>query len=103
LSGVSEESAARKKTPKPVAKRPPRQKPSTVKATPKPKPVPSEEPVDPLASVRLVITMKDGSVVEKRLIDLIRFSFDKGVLTLLGKDGNIVRYPMIDVAQVNVQ
>jgi hypothetical protein len=47
--------------------------------------------------------MKDGAVIEKRLSDLVRFSFDKGVLTLIGKDGNIVRYPMVDVASVNVQ
>ena len=103
IEGVSEESAARKKSPKPVTKWPPRQKPATAAVKPRPKPPVKEETVDPLASVRLVVTMKDGSVVEKRLTELVRFTFDKGILTLIGKDGTIVRYPMIDVAQVNVQ
>ena len=104
ISGVSEETSARPKKPATVARRPVRQRPRSTVAKPKATPpLKEEEAVDPLANVRLVVTMKDGAVIEKRLSELIRFSFDKGVLTLIGKDGNIVRYPMVDVAQVTVQ
>lgn len=84
--------------PKPVAKRPPaKEKPKAPPAEPK------ETAPDPLAGVRLVIVLKDGTVIEKDLTALVRFTFDKGVLTVIAKDGGITRYQMTDVAQVNVQ
>lgn len=104
--GVSDETGAAsvpKPGRKPVPKRPARQREVTAAAKAKPVGPPKESAPDPLANVRLVVTLKNGDVVDKGLTELIRFSFDKGVLTLIGKDGTILRYPMTDVAEVKVQ
>lgn len=59
--------------------------------------------VDPLASIRLVIELKDGVVVWRPMNEVLRFSVDKGVLTVISKDGNITRYSLLDVAKVIIQ
>ncbi len=107
--GTSKTTAPRRKPiAKPVTSAPARRRPmvrpptAASKAQPKIE-EPKEAPTNPLAGVRLVVTMKDGNVIEKMLTDLVRFSFDKGILTIIAKDGTITRYPMVDVAQVNVQ
>ena len=65
---------------------------------------PAREPnPDPLANVRLVIVLKNGEVLERPLPDVLRFTVDKGVLLVIGKDGTIRRYPMIDVAKVTIE
>lgn len=105
------ESSETARTTKPVTKKPAPERArrkTPVKKTPsttaaKTPEAPKEKPVDPLAGVRLVVTMKDGTIIEKNLTDLVRFGFDKGVLTIITKDGSIIRHPMTDVAQVNVQ
>jgi len=58
---------------------------------------------DPLANVRLVIVLKNGEVLERPLPEVLRFTVDKGVLVVIGKDGTIRRYPMIDVAKVTIE
>lgn len=64
----------------------------------------TEEPaVDPLASIRLVVELKDGTTIEKPMNTVLRFGVDKGVLTVIGKDGSIVRYPVLEVAKVTMQ
>ncbi len=64
----------------------------------------SREPKpDPLANVRLVIVLKNGEVLERPLPEVIRFTVDKGVLVVIGKDGTIRRYPMTDVAKVTIE
>ena len=65
---------------------------------------PAREPnLDPLANVRLVIVLKNGEVLERPLPEVVRFTVDKGVLVVIGKDGTIRRYPMIDVAKVTIE
>jgi hypothetical protein len=64
---------------------------------------PREKAADPLASVRLVVILKDGTRIEKAMPEVLRFSFDRGMLTVVGKDGAINRYAMAEVASVNVQ
>ncbi len=73
--------------------------PSTVP----PKPDGSEKKPDPLASIRLVVLMKTGETIEKPLSDVLRFSVDKGVLTVIGKDGKVARYSILDVAKVTIE
>ncbi len=63
-----------------------------------------EEPQpDPLADVRLVIAFKNGDKIEKPLPEILKFSVDKGVLTVIAKDGAIRRYSMVDVAKVTIE
>ena len=84
-----------------------RPKPTTRPAKP---PVPKTPPAkteekapDPLANIRLVIQMKDGSTIEKRLNEVVKFSVDNGMLTVIGKDGKISRYSMLVVAKVTIE
>ncbi len=94
-------------------KPPPANLPAVAKETPVKKAPPKrtakksivvKEPVpDPLASIRLVIALKDGNIVEKTMNEVFKFSVDKGVLTVILKGGAISRYPMVDVAKVTIE
>ncbi|MEP6946752.1 MAG: hypothetical protein ABJA02_12605 [Acidobacteriota bacterium] len=104
---------------KPVAKRPettssrgtsenivPSRSPVKV---PKPKPPASTTKaevvavLDPLASIRLTIELKSGELYERSMSDVLRFSTDKGMVTVISKDGKIVRYLITDIAKVTIQ
>jgi len=69
---------------------------STVKRNAEPQP-------DPMANVHLVILLKDGDRIEKVMSEVLRFSYDRGFLTVIAKDGGITRYSMVNVASVTVQ
>lgn len=58
---------------------------------------------DPMASIRLVVQLKAGDVIERPMNEVRKFSVDKGVLTVVGNDGSIVRYSILDVAKVTIQ
>lgn len=58
---------------------------------------------DPLANINLVIELKDGSVVQRPMSEVLRFTVDRGILTVIAKDGSIVRYSILDVAKLTVQ
>lgn len=60
-------------------------------------------PADPMASVRLVVYFKDGSKVERTMSDVLRFSVERAILTVISKDGSIGRYNMIDVQKVSIE
>ncbi len=62
-----------------------------------------EKKPDPLASIRLVIQLKDGQLIEHRMDQVMKFSIDKGMLTVISKDGNIIRYSILDVAKVTIE
>lgn len=81
----------------------PAKKPKTsVEASTAVRPPPESKP-DPLANVRLVIELKDGTVQWLPMTGVQRFGFDKGVLTVVGKDGSVTRYAILDVAKVTMQ
>ena len=58
---------------------------------------------DPLANVHLVIMFKDGRKIERPLPEVFRFSVDRGVLTVVSKDGRVGKYQMIDVSKVTIE
>lgn len=58
---------------------------------------------NPLESVRLLIVFKDGTKIERPMSEVLRVGVDKGVLTLITKDGNISRYPILDVAKMTIE
>lgn len=64
---------------------------------------PAEPKPDPLASINLVIQFKDGNSLEKKMSEVFKFSVDKGVLTVILKDGSVSRYPIADVAKVTIE
>ncbi len=63
----------------------------------------STRPADPLASIRLIIETKDGGVIEHPMSEVVRFSVDKGVLTLVIKNGPTNRYSILNVERVTIQ
>lgn len=86
---------------KPPAKRSPSFRTLTNSRRP-PTPKKPAEP-DPLESINLVIQFKDGKTLEKRMSEVSKFSVDKGVLTVLLKDGSSSRYPIVEVAKVTIE
>ena len=69
----------------------------------KPPVVIEEKKPDPLASIRLVIEFKDGRKIERPMNEILRFSVDKGMLTVISKDGTTSRHSILDVAKVTIE
>ena len=63
----------------------------------------SEKTPDPLEKINLVIEFKDGTKIERPMSEVLRFSVDKGVLTVIAKDGSIGRYSILVVDKVTIQ
>jgi len=78
------------------------EKPKAVKASKREK-TPEPPKVDPLANIRLVVSFKDGTKIERPMSEVQRFSVDKGQLTVISKDGSIGRYSLLDVAKVTIE
>ncbi|MGH9948564.1 MAG: hypothetical protein ACRD6X_15405, partial [Pyrinomonadaceae bacterium] len=58
---------------------------------------------DPLANVQLVIVFRDGRRIERPLPEVFRFTVDRGILTVVSKDGRVGKYSMIDVLKVTIE
>jgi len=58
---------------------------------------------NPMANVRLVIMFKDGSKVERPMTEVERFTVDQRTLTVIGTNGRVARFSMLEVASVNIQ
>jgi hypothetical protein len=93
--------------PKATAKRPARTTSRAAKTTKAPPTKTANPPVekkpDPLASIRLVVQLKDGDVIERPMSEVSRFGVEKGILTVVLKDGTIVKYSILDVAKVTIE
>jgi len=68
-----------------------------------PEPLEKAFEVDPLSIIRLVIEFKDGKLIERPMNEVLKFSVDKGILTVISKDGRIGRYSILDVGKVTIQ
>lgn len=65
---------------------------------------PPEEPQsDPMANIRLVVYFKDGSTIDRPMNEVLRFSVERAVLTVISKNGTIGRYNMSEVARVSIE
>jgi hypothetical protein len=68
------------------------------------KPEPKPAAPNPLENVRLIILFKDGSTIERPMSEVSRVNVDnKGVLTIVSKDGTIGRYSILDVAKMTIE
>jgi len=87
---------------KKASKTPPRTKRSSKTATLAQK---EEEvtSVDPMAGIRLVVYFKDGSSIDRPMTEVMRFSVEKAILTVISKNGSIGRYNMTEVARVSIE
>jgi hypothetical protein len=81
---------------------------TTAAAKPKPKPKPpaaaaSTKPApDPLASVFLVIRLKDDTVLRYAMNIVERVNVTEGVLTVMLKNGGILRRSLLDIAEMKI-
>ncbi len=74
-----------------------------VAAKPVKKVVAAEKKPDPMEGIRLMILMKDGTQIERPMTEVLRFSVDKGVLTVISKNGAVAKYSILDVAKVTIE
>ncbi len=58
---------------------------------------------DPLAGVKFIVMLKDGTSFQRPMNEVQRFSADKGFLLVITKDGAIVRYLLTDIASITMQ
>jgi hypothetical protein len=65
--------------------------------------VPEEKKPDPLASIRLVVLLKDGTMIERPMSEVQRFGVEKGMLTVIAKDGSVSRHSILNVAKVTIE
>jgi len=64
---------------------------------------PPEPKIDPLAGIRLIVQLKTGEVIERPMSEVQRFSWDKGILVVIGKDGKASRYSILDILKVTIE
>ena len=81
---------------------------SATKANPKPvvktpKVIAAEELKAILEKMNLVILFKDGAKIERPLSEVLRFSVDKGILTVISKNGTIGRYSILEIVKTTIE
>lgn len=59
--------------------------------------------VDPMVGINLVIYFKDGSQINRPMTEVLRFSVERAVLTVISKNGTIGRYNMTEVSRVSIE
>jgi len=72
-------------------------------ATAKAKSAENEELTKALENIKLVVLFKDGAKIERPMNEVLRFGVDKGVLTIISKDGSIGRYSILDITKISVE
>ena len=62
-------------------------------------------PVPPAAleNIHLIILFKDGSKIERAMSEVLKFGVDKGILTIISKDGAIGRYSILEVEKMTIE
>ncbi len=53
--------------------------------------------------MHLIILLKDGTRIERVMSEVVKVGVDRGILTVIGKDGSIVRYSILDVAKMTIE
>jgi hypothetical protein len=58
---------------------------------------------NPLENINLVVLFKDGTKIERPMSEVLRVNVDKGILTIVSKDGTIGRYSILDVSEMTIK
>lgn len=58
---------------------------------------------DPLSNIQLIVLFKDGTKIERPMSEILKVGVDKGILTVISKDGTIGRYSILDVAKMTIE
>ena len=59
--------------------------------------------VDPMQGINLVVYFKDGSRIDRPMTEVLRFSVERAILTIISKNGTIGRYNMTEVSRVSIE
>jgi hypothetical protein len=81
----------------------PKSKKTAVKT--KPKKAKTTKAVEPglLENIHLIILFKDGTKIERPMSEVLKVGVDRGILTVISKDGSIGRYSILDVAKMTIE
>ncbi len=60
-------------------------------------------PTSALENIRLIVLFKDGSKIERAMSEILKVGVDKGILTIISKDGAIGRYSILDVEKMTIE
>lgn len=63
----------------------------------------NEELTKALENVRLIVSFKDGTQLERPMNEILRVNVDRGILTVIEKGGRIGRYSIIDIAKMAIE
>ncbi len=78
-----------------------------VKAEEKKEEVKTEETpkkeVNPLENIKLTIIFKDGKKIERAMSEILSVNVDKGMLTIIEKDGTIGRFSILDIVEFTIK
>lgn len=58
---------------------------------------------NPLENIKLVVIFKNGTKIERPMSEILRVNVDKGILTIIHKDGSEGRYSILDVAEMSIK
>jgi len=58
---------------------------------------------NPLESIMLIVLFKDGKKIERPMSEVLRFNVDKGILTVVLKDGTMSKHSILDVEKVTIE
>lgn len=58
---------------------------------------------NPLENIRLIVLFKDGKTIERPMSEVLKVGVDKGILTIISKNGAIGRYSILDVAKMTIE
>jgi hypothetical protein len=56
-----------------------------------------------LENIKLIVLFKDGTRIERSMNEVLKVNVDRGVLTVITKDGSIGRYSILDVEKMTIQ
>ncbi len=95
-SSESSETVVEKKPEKTISEK---KQPVKTKKKNNPEPVPTAA----LENIHLVILFKDGTKIERPMSEILKFGVDRGILTVISKDGAIGRYSILDIEKTTIQ
>lgn len=56
-----------------------------------------------LENIKLIILLKDGTKFEKKMSDVNHVGVDKGILTIILNNGEVLRYSILDVEKMTIE
>jgi len=59
--------------------------------------------VSPLANIKLTVIFKDGRKIERPMSEILNVNVDKGMLTIIQKDGSIGRYSILEIVEFTIR